>query len=255
MITFENVSKKFGDGTYGISDITLEIPDGDFIFLVGQSGAGKTTLLKLMIGQMRATSGVIKVDDLEVTKLKPHNIHRLRRKIGVVFQDFKLLQDQTVYENVALALEVVGQKEKKYKAQILDMLSKVGLSGKERYFPAQLSGGELQRTAIARALATEAKILVADEPTGDLDPKTAWEILRLLNDINASGTTVIMATHNHTIVDEMRKRVITIDHGRVASDVRQGGYETKQQLPEPPAEHEITPDYDTPHEQVEEHTV
>jgi len=255
MISFANVSKKFGDGTYGISDATVEIPDGDFVFLVGLSGAGKTTLLKLLTGQMRATSGVIKVNDLEVTKLKPHNIHKLRRKIGVVFQDFKLLQDQTVYENVALALEVVGQKEKKYKAQILDMLSKVGLSGKERYFPAQLSGGELQRTAIARALATQANILVADEPTGDLDPKTAGEIVRLLSDINNAGTTVIMATHNHTIVDEMRKRVITIDHGRIVSDIRQGGYGSKQQVTDEPLEHTISPDYDTPHEQIEGHTV
>jgi cell division transport system ATP-binding protein len=136
MIEFKNVSKKFGDGTYGISDITVHIPDGDFVFLVGQSGAGKTTLLKLLTGQMKATEGTIIVDEIDVTKLKPSNIHKLRRKIGVVFQDFKLLQDQTIYENVALALEVMGQNEKKYKNKILDILQKVGLAGKERYFPA-----------------------------------------------------------------------------------------------------------------------
>ncbi len=225
MIAFENVSKKFGDGTYGVTGITLEIPDGDFVFLVGQSGAGKTTLLKLLTGQMRPTEGNIQVDDLDVVKLKPNNIHKLRRKIGVVFQDFKLLHDQTVFENVALALEVLGHIEKKYKNDVLQLLQKVGLEGKEKYFPAQLSGGEIQRVAIARALATEAKILVADEPTGDLDPKTAWGILTLLEEINKSGTTVIMATHNHTIVDTMKKRVITIDNGRVASDVKKGVYE------------------------------
>lgn len=225
MIKFDNVSKKFPDGTYGVADVNLEIPDGDFVFIIGQSGAGKTTLLKLLTGQLRPTSGNILVDDTNVGNLKPNNLYKLRRTIGVVFQDFKLLADQTVYENVALALEVIGQKEKKYKQIIHDLLQKVGLSGKENYFPAQLSGGELQRIAIARSFASSPKILIADEPTGDLDPKTAWEVLNLLDEINKSGTTIIMATHNHTIVDTMKKRVITVDHGRIASDVNAGMYD------------------------------
>ncbi|MDQ3099569.1 MAG: cell division ATP-binding protein FtsE [bacterium] len=228
MIKFENVAKKFPDGTYGVIDITLEIPDGDFLFIVGQSGAGKTTLLKLLTGQLRPTTGTIMIDDMNVGKLKPNNLYKLRRTIGVVFQDFKLLPDQTVYENVALALEVIGQKEKKYKQSIYDLLQKVGLAGKENYFPVQLSGGELQRIAIARAFAANPKMLIADEPTGDLDPKTAWEILKLLDEINKSGTTILMATHNHTIVDAMQKRVITVDHGRISSDIKKGMYDAPE---------------------------
>jgi cell division transport system ATP-binding protein len=224
MISFKNVSKKFPDGTFGVVDINLEIPDGDFIFLVGMSGAGKTTLLKLLTGQTRATEGTILVDDIDITKTKTSQLYKLRRKVGVVFQDFKLLADQTVYENIALALDVVGQKEKNYKQIVQDLLQKVGLEGKDRYFPMQLSGGELQRTAIARSLATQPKILVADEPTGDLDPSTAWGIVSLLDEIHKNGTTVLMATHNHTIVDEMKKRVVVIDHGRIVSDETEGKY-------------------------------
>ncbi|MDQ3239297.1 MAG: ATP-binding cassette domain-containing protein [bacterium] len=243
MISFKNVSKKFPDNTYGIVNLNLEIPDKDFVFLVGMSGAGKTTLLKLLTAQSRPTEGTILVNDLEVTKLKASQIYKVRREVGVVFQDFKLLPDHTVYENIALALDVVNQKEKNYKSIIQDLVQKVGLEGKEQYFPVQLSGGELQRTAIARALATNPKILVADEPTGDLDPTTAWGIVNLLSDINKTGTTIIMATHNHNIVDEMKKRVITIDHGRVSSDESNGGYkatiEPIQNTPSPIPEPEI----------------
>jgi cell division transport system ATP-binding protein len=234
MIQFENVSKKFSDGTFGVVDINLEIKDGEFVFLVGQSGAGKTTFLKLLTCQIKPTSGIVKINDKNVTALKSGQLHKIRREIGIVFQDFKLLLDQTVYENIALALEVSGRKEKTFRKTILDTLQKVGLEGRERYFPAQLSGGELQRTAIARALATEAKILIADEPTGDLDPKTAWGILQLLDEINKNGTTVIMATHNHNIVDAMRKRVITIDHGRVVTDIQESGYLAPEQSEETP---------------------
>lgn len=223
MISFQNVSKKFSDGTFGVVDINLEIPDNDFVFIVGLSGAGKTTLLKLLTAQTRATDGTIKIDDIDVTKLKASQLYKVRRKVGVVFQDFKLLADQTIYENIAMALDVIGQKEKNYKEIIHDLLHKVGLEGKEQYFPIQLSGGELQRTAIARALATKPEILVADEPTGDLDPTTAWDIINVLTEINANGTTVIMATHNHNIVDAMKKRVLTIDRGRITSD-EVGGY-------------------------------
>jgi cell division transport system ATP-binding protein len=231
MISFKNVSKKFPDGTFGVVDINLEIPDGDFIFLVGLSGAGKTTLLKLLTAQSKPTEGSIFIDDQEITKTKSSQLYKVRRKVGVVFQDFKLLADQTVYENIALALDVVGQKEKNYKEIIHDLLQKVGLDGKEMYFPLQLSGGELQRTAIARALATQPKILVADEPTGDLDPTTAWGIVKLLEEISNNGTTIIMATHNHNIVDAMKKRVITIDRGRISSDESGGMYTAQKHEP------------------------
>ncbi len=242
MITFENVAKKFPDGTYGVVDINLEIPNGDFIFIVGQSGAGKTTLLKLLTGQLRPTTGTIMIDDMNVGKIKPNNLYKLRRTIGVVFQDFKLLPDQTVYENVALALEVIGQHEKKYKQTVFDLLQKVGLAGKENYFPVQLSGGELQRIAIARAFVSNPKMLIADEPTGDLDPKTAWEILKLLDEINKTGTTILMATHNHTIVDAMKKRVITVDHGRISSDIKAGMYDApKAHKHEELKEEEVVP--------------
>jgi cell division transport system ATP-binding protein len=232
MINFQNVSKKFADGSYGVVNISFEIPDKDFVFLVGQSGAGKTTLLKLLTGQSRPTEGTIMVDDINVGKTKPQNLYKVRRKVSVVFQDFKLLADQTVYENIAMALDIIGQKEKNYRPIITELLQKVGLEGKERYFPMQLSGGELQRTAIARALAVQPKILIADEPTGDLDPKTAWGIVQLLDEINKTGTTILMATHNHSIVDALQKRVITLDHGRVASDNSQSGYTS----PETPQE-------------------
>lgn len=227
MIIFENVFKKFSDGTYGVVGINLEIKDGEFVFLIGQSGAGKTTLLKLLTCQIKPTEGIVKINKFNITKMKPSELYKIRREIGIVFQDFKLLFDQTVYENIALALEVSGHKEKNFKKTILDTLQKVGLEGKEKYFPAQLSGGELQRTAIARALATEAKILIADEPTGDLDPKTAWGVLQLLEEVNKSGTTVVMATHNHNIVDAMKKRVITLEHGRIINDVQKGEYEVE----------------------------
>ena len=218
MITATNLTKQFADGSYGILDITLSIHKGEFVFLMGSSGAGKTTLLNLFIGRYRPTKGELKVSDFELHKIKPKNFYKLRRKIGMVFQDFKLLDDRTIFENIALSYEVQGVQQKSYRDSVSELLNKVGLPGKEKYFPIQLSGGELQRVAIARAMAAEPEIILADEPTGDLDLDTSWEILELFQELNAQGTTIIMATHNHIIVEKLNKRVILLEDGKLEND-------------------------------------
>ncbi len=227
MIRFDNVSKTYPGGGSALSDISVEITDGSFVFLIGPSGAGKTTLLRLIIRDLLPTKGRVFVDDWEVSKLPKSKIHQLRRKVGMVFQDFKILRDQTVFENVALGLEILGKKETEIQKDVKDILALVGLGEKFKRFPQELSAGELQRISIARAIVGGPKILLADEPTGNLDPVTALEILDILSEVNKIGTTVIMATHNAEIVDHFKKRTITMEGGAVVSDEAKGHYRIK----------------------------
>jgi len=224
MIEFVNVVKKYDHGVCAIDNINLRIEKGEFAFLVGPSGSGKSTFLKLMIKEEEPTSGKILIDGKDITRLKKKDIPYLRRKIGFVFQDFRLLYDRTVAENITFALRVVEASEKDIKTQLKTVLQMVGLSGKENYYPNQLSGGEQQRVALARALATKPPILIADEPTGNLDPKTAEEIFKTLLEINARGTTILVVTHAKDIVNELNKRVIALDHGKVVKDDARGVY-------------------------------
>lgn len=214
MVRFDNVSKTFPNRKQALYSIDFTIPDGEFVFLVGPSGAGKTTILRLIFRELLPTSGEILVDEYQVHKLKNNQIPFLRRKIGYIFQDFKVLHTRTVSENIAVTLEILGQKREVIDRKVRDILKVVGLQDKENYFPSQLSLGEIQRIAIGRAVIGDADIILADEPTGNLDPKTSWEILKLIANINKKGKTIIMATHNIDIVDSMKKRVIAIVDGR-----------------------------------------
>ena len=204
--------------------MSLKIEKGEFVFIVGSSGSGKTTLIKLLLKELDPTSGKIRVADTDYSKLKRKNIPKIRRKIGVVFQNFRLLKDRTVYENVAFAQRVIETPSRYIRRQVPAMLTLVGLADKYKSFPKQLSGGEQQRVALARALVNKPEILLADEPTGNLDPKNSWEIMRLLEDVNKKGTTVVVVTHNKEIVNMMKKRVITLKHGEIISDEQKGGY-------------------------------
>ncbi|MBI2029697.1 cell division ATP-binding protein FtsE [Candidatus Gottesmanbacteria bacterium] len=223
MLDFSSVSKKFGIST-ALDNISFTISSGEFVFLVGPSGAGKTTILKLIINDMVPTSGKITFDGKDITKLHSSQTPYLRRKIGMIFQDFKVLNDRTILENVSVALEILGKKKSEIISQSLKVLKLVGLGNKADFFPAQLSAGELQRVAIARAVIGNPKMLLADEPTGNLDPKTGWDILKLLSSINKKGTTIIMATHNADIVNSMDKRVIKLSAGKMIKDVKKGKY-------------------------------
>lgn len=218
MIVLQNVSKKFGTGTFGLSNISFSVERGEFLFLVGPTGAGKTTIFKLLIKESEPTDGSITVGDWEITKLPKNKVPQLRKKIGVVFQDLKLLLDRTIYENILLPLDVIGVSEKEAGEKVEEILTRVGIIEHRDKFPIQLSGGELQRAAIARALVLEPEVLLADEPTGNLDTATSWEIVKLLSDINERGTTVIMATHNTDIIKSLKKRVIELERGTVAKD-------------------------------------
>jgi len=224
MIIFDHITKQYSQDVYALDDVTAEIRDGEFVFLIGPSGAGKTTFLRLLIRDLLPTSGDVTIDDWKVNTLSKDKIHLLRRKIGMVFQDFKLLTDRTVFENVAIGLEILGKSEREIEKGVSNILELVSLTNKRNLFPAQLSAGELQRVGIARALVGGPKILLADEPTGNLDPKTAWEILDILKQVNEIGTTVIMATHNATIVNDMKKRTISLRRGKVISDEVKGKY-------------------------------
>lgn len=224
MIEFINVNKKYDHDVVALENINIKIEKGEFVFLVGPSGSGKSTFLKLMVKEEDATSGSIIVNNTNINKLKQKDIPYLRRKIGFVFQDFRLLYDRTVAENIIFALRVVEATEKDIKYQVKSVLELVGLSGKENFYPNQLSGGEQQRISLARALATKPPIIIADEPTGNLDPKTANEIFKTLLDINARGTTILVVTHAKDIVDGLNKRVIALDHGKVVRDDTRGGY-------------------------------
>ena len=224
MILFEEVSKKFGSNL-AIDNISLRVNKGEFVFIVGPSGAGKSTLLKILTREIQPTTGKVMVGDINITKIKDADVPSLRRKVGVVFQDFKLLEDRTVYENVALTLEVLGKKDEEINKLVEHILKLVEIWDKRNLFPRQLSGGEAQRTAIARAVVGKPDVLLADEPTGDLDLKTAWGVVQLLNEINSWGTTVVMATHNQEIVNTLKRRVIVLKNGKIAKDTKEGKYE------------------------------
>lgn len=218
MIRLENVTKTFGTGASALIDLTLSIEKGEFIFIVGPSGSGKTTFLRLLIREMVPSKGSIFLGDLDIGKLPSSKIPHLRKRIGVVFQDMKMLMDRTIFENIMLPLEMANLDQKAAKEQVNKILDQVGIGEHKDKFPVQLSGGELQRAAIARALVFSPEILLADEPTGNLDSTTSWEIVKLLQDINALGTTVIMATHNTDIVNNLLKRVVTLSKGSLAKD-------------------------------------
>ena len=224
MIELVNVCKTFSDGHRALSNINIKIDNGEFVFLVGPSGAGKSTLIKLLLKEIEADQGTILINDKDVTRMKRKDIPFLRRSIGVVFQDFRLLHEKTVYENVAFAMEVVEAPAKDIRRQVPIVLSLVGLSKKSNLYPSQLSGGEQQRVSLARAMVNGPSILIADEPTGNLDPDTSWEIMRNLSEINHRGTTILMATHAKEIVDAMKKRVIAIEECTIARDDKKGGY-------------------------------
>ena len=217
MITFDHVTKKYRTNI-GLDDVSVQINKGDFVFLVGPSGAGKSTFIKLILKEIDADEGTIRVGDFKVTELSNREIPQFRRKVGTVFQDFRLLPKKTVFENVAFAMEVLHKTPRQIRKQVPQILSLVGISDKAHKYPDELSAGEQQRVAIARAIVNNPAVLIADEPTGNLDPHTAWEIMDLLDQINLRGTTIVMVTHAKDIVDKMQKRVIAIEKGRIVRD-------------------------------------
>ena len=223
MIAFDNVTKSYGINI-GIQDVSIKISKGDFVFLVGPSGAGKSTFIKLILKEINADKGSIKLNGMEITNLSNREIPKLRRNTGIVFQDFRLLPKKTVFENVAFAMEIIHTSQRSIRRQVPQVLSLVGISSKANKYPHELSAGEQQRVAIARAIVNNPTVLIADEPTGNLDPDTAWEIMRLLEQINLRGTTILMVTHAKDIVDKMGKRVIAIDKGRIVRDDASGSY-------------------------------
>lgn len=223
MIEIEKLNKTYETGNKALKDVNIKIRDGEFVFIMGRSGSGKSTLVKVLLKEVEPTSGKITVNDMNLIKMPRRYVPKYRRKLGVVFQDFRLLKDKTVYENVAFAQRVVGASTRTIKESVPEMLRLVGLSSKYKAYPRQLSGGEQQRVAIARALINNPEILLADEPTGNLDAHNSMEIMKLLEEINSRGTTVLVVTHSQEIVDRMGKRVIIMDHGYVASDIIKGG--------------------------------
>jgi cell division transport system ATP-binding protein len=236
MIRLHNVTKVYDNTVVAVRDVSLEVAKGEFVFLVGPSGSGKSTLLRLMMREERPNSGEVWVAGKHASALPSWKVPHLRRSIGTVFQDFKLLPNKTVYENVSFALEVTGRSRHVVRNQVPQVLKLVGLSNKADRQPRQLSGGEQQRVSIARAFVNRPLILLADEPTGNLDPATSVGIMRILDRINRTGTTVVMATHDHAIVDAMRRRVVQLDDGRVIRDQRSGAYEIRMQSTRPPLE-------------------
>ena len=224
MIQFENVSKIYDNGFPALNNVSFTIDKGEFVFFVGSSAAGKSTIIKLMMKEEDATEGSININGIDVCDLRRKEVPYFRRTIGVVFQDYRLLPNKTVQENVAYAMEIVGAPYKEIRKNVPAVLSLVGLAHKAKMYPRQLSGGEQQRVAIARAIVNNPMVLIADEPTGNLDPDTASEIMEILEDINRRGTTIIMATHAESIVNRMQKRVIVIEKGTVARDEAKGGY-------------------------------
>ena len=224
MIEFQNVGKTYRHDVVALQDINIKIDKGEFVFLVGPSGAGKSTFIKLLLHEEKATTGKITLNDQDITAISNRNIPLLRRSIGVIFQDFRLLPNKTVYENVAFAMEIVEARSRDIRRQVPMVLGLVGLSDKAKKYPNELSGGEMQRVSIARSIINNPSIVIADEPTGNLDPDTAWEIMRVLRHINQRGTTIIMATHAKDIVDVMEQRVIAIEKGTVIRDDKKGVY-------------------------------
>jgi cell division transport system ATP-binding protein len=224
VIIFDQVTKTYQKGTPAINNISLQIHKGEFVFIVGSSGSGKSTLIKLMLKEIEPTSGKVYVNFKDLSRLRHGQVAKYRRSIGVVFQNFRLLKDRNVYENVAFAQRVIEMPASTIRRQVPAILSVMGLAEKHKSFPNQLSGGEQQRVALARALVNNPIILLADEPTGNLDPKNSWEIMQLLDEINKRGTTVVVVTHNSDIVNKMQKRVITMNKGHLMSDEQRGGY-------------------------------
>lgn len=222
MISLEHVSKSYSAGIPALNDVSLNIEAGEFVFIVGDSGSGKSTLIKLLLKELEPSEGTITINGTKLNKIRRRKIPKFRRNIGVVFQDFRLLKDRNIYDNVAFAQKVVGESSRAIKKNVPSMLSMVGLAAKYRSYPKQLSGGEQQRVAIARALVNKPKILLADEPTGNLDANNAWEIMKLMEDINEQGTTVVVVTHNLEIVKAMNKRVITVRKGVIVDDTAAG---------------------------------
>ena len=225
-IEIKDVKKRYKTGVTAIYDLNLEIEKGEFVFIIGPTGCGKSTLIKMLYREEKPTAGSIFVGGLNVAKLRNGSVYKLRRKIGVVFQDFKLLSKATVYENIAFALEIFGLPKSEIHTKVIKVLDLVGLKHRAKNYPHQLSGGEQQRVAIARAIVNGPKILICDEPTGNLDPKTSSEIMDVLSAINQMGTTLIMVTHNRDIVEKMKKRTIFLDAGRLVKDFKEGTYES-----------------------------
>ena len=227
IIAMDHISKQYSTGVEALSDVSIRIHKGEFVFVVGKSGSGKSTFIKLLLKELNPTEGRIFVGGRQVTNLKRKQVSLYRRKIGVVFQDFRLLKNKTVFENVAFAQEIIGMTKRDIARNVPIMLEMFGLKGKEKMYPHELSGGEQQRVAIARALINQPTILLADEPTGNLDPKTAWDIMMLLEEVNKMGTTVVVVTHNNDVVDVMQKRVINLEDGVLVRDEKKGGYQVE----------------------------
>lgn len=227
IIAMDHISKQYSTGVEALSDVSIRIHKGEFVFVVGKSGSGKSTFIKLLLKELNPTEGRIFVGGRQVTNLKRKQVSLYRRKIGVVFQDFRLLKNKTVFENVAFAQEIIGMTKRDIARNVPIMLEMVGLKGKEKMYPHELSGGEQQRVAIARALINQPTILLADELTGNLDPKTAWDIMMLLEEVNKMGTTVVVVTHNNDVVDVMQKRVINLEDGVLVRDEKKGGYQVE----------------------------
>ena len=225
LITIKNVSKTYNTGVTAIHDMSLTFKKGEFVFITGSTGCGKSTLIKMLYREEKPTSGNIYIGGLDVAKLSNRKVYKIRRKIGVVFQDFRLLPKSTVYENVAFALEIFGLPTSEIHSKVVKVLDLVGLKNKAKQYPNQLSGGEQQRVAIARAIVNGPKILICDEPTGNLDPKTSMEIIAVLEAINKLGTTVLVVTHDTEIVNKLKKRVVELDKGRILYDYEEGEYE------------------------------
>ncbi len=225
IIALDHVSKHYSTGVDALRDITIRIDNGEFVFVVGKSGSGKSTFIKLLLKELDPSEGKLYVGGRQVTHLKRKQVSLYRRQIGVVFQDFRLLANKTVYENIAFAQQIIGMSGRETERNVAIVMEMVGLTGKGKVYPGELSGGQQQRVAIARALINRPVILLADEPTGNLDPQTAWDIMMLLQEVNQSGTTVVVVTHNNDIVDVMQKRVITLDQGTVIHDEKKGGYQ------------------------------
>lgn len=224
MITMKDVNKTYANGVTALNSINITIDQGEFVYIVGPSGAGKSTFVKLMYREVKPSDGTITINGMDMGSIKEKKVPYLRRDIGVVYQDFKLLSKLTVYENIAFALEVIEESPKLIRKRVMDVLELVGLKNKARFIPDELSGGEQQRVSMARAIVNHPKVVIADEPTGNLDPDTSWEIMRIFEEINAKGTTLIMATHSKEIVNTMKKRVIAVEDGLIVRDEHRGEY-------------------------------
>lgn len=224
MLVMNDVSKVYEGGSVALQDVNVHIEPGEFVFVVGPSGAGKSTFIKMLFREVLPTTGSIFVNGMDILSLSPKEIPFMRRQLGIIFQDYRLLPDRTVYENVAFAMQVIEAPHRKIKRQVMNMLDLVGLRHRANAYPNELSGGEQQRIAIARAIVNDPVFVIADEPTGNLDPETSWDIMEIFKEINDTGTTIVMATHDKEVVDAMGKRVIAIEHGRIVRDEKEGVY-------------------------------